>query len=203
MKKWQKKKKLVEKLFAKFGKKMSRIAHMPIIVPENVNIKIDGAKVTITGPKGSLNMDLAEGVTFEIKDKVMTVAGNAEQIDNLLGMSRTMVANMVKGVVEGWSRNLELSGTGYRASVVGTDLQMALGFSHPVVIKAPEGIVFNVKENKITVSGADKGRVGELAAKIRGLRPADPYKAKGFKYEGEVIIRKAGKAAKAGAPAGK
>jgi len=119
------------------------------------------------------------------------------------GLIRSLINNMVIGVTKGWTRVLELSGTGYRANTTGTVLNLALGFSHPVVVNAPAGIKFTVVENKITVSGADKTMVGQVAAQIRNLKPADPYKAKGFKYYDEVIIKKAGKAAKAGATAAK
>lgn len=150
------------------------------------------------GPKGQLELVVPAVVKIKIQDNQILV--ESEQ-SNLHGLIRSLLANNVHGVAEGWSKSLELSGTGYRAAVAGTDLNMALGFSHPVIIKAPTGISFQVVENKITVLGADKTLVGEVAAKIRGKRPADPYKAKGLKYEGEVIRRKAGKAAKAGGAA--
>ena len=117
---------------------------------------------------------------------------------NLVGLRWAYLSNMVRGVTEGWGKVLELSGTGFRATTSGTQLDLALGFSHPIKVTAPAGITFEVKENKITIKGPDKELVGEIAARIRALRPADPYKAKGFKYENEVIVRKAGKAAKAG-----
>ena len=150
----------------------------------------------MAGPKGQLEWTMPAGVEVKIADKLAEVSAATS---NLHGLSRSLIANMVKGVSDGWSKTLELAGTGYRASTTGAELNMSLGFSHPIKIVAPEGITFEVVENKITVRGADKVKVGEMAAKIRLLRPADPYKAKGLKYEGEVIRRKAGKAAKAGA----
>ena len=157
-------------------------------------VTVTGDRVAVTGPKGKLEMIIPAEVRIDNGEvKVSSPQGS------LAGMSRTMVANMVKGVTDGWSKTLELSGTGYRAQTTGEKLDMALGFSHPVTVIAPAGVTFEVKEDKITVLGADRGAVGEMAAKIRHLRPADPYKLKGFKYEGEKIIKKAGKAAKAGA----
>ena len=173
---------------------MSRIAKQPIKIPEAVTVTVTGSSVMVTGPKGRL--EITTPAEVKIENGEVRVSSPAP---NLAGMSRTLVANMVKGVVDGWSKALELSGTGYRATTTGTRLDLALGFSHPVVVDAPAGITFEVKENKITVLGADKAMVGLVASKIRRLRPADPYKLKGFKYEGEKIIKKAGKAAKAGA----
>lgn len=176
---------------------MSKIAKKPIEIPVNVTVTVTGNKITVAGPKGKL-----EGIVpaqVQVKDNLVKVEGESQ----MAGMSRTLVFNMVKGVSEGWGKTLELSGTGYRAQTTGKQLRFALGFSHPVIVDAPEGIGFEVKENKITVTGADRALVGEMAAKIRKLRPADVYKHKGFKYEGEKLIKKAGKAAKAGAVAAK
>jgi large subunit ribosomal protein L6 len=181
---------------------MSRIGKLAIKLPQGVEAGVVGELAHVKGPKGTLSMNLAKQVKVEIAEGLIKVTAEDVNFDYLTGMTRTILANMVKGVTEGWSKTVELSGTGYRAAVAGNVLQLALGFSHPVNIPAPEGIVFEAKDNKITVRGADKGAVGEMAAKIRGLKPADPYKAKGFKYEGEVIVRKAGKAAKAGGAAG-
>lgn len=175
---------------------MSRIGKLPITIPNGVTVTVDSNRVTTVGPKGTLVLTVPAAVKVTMQDSQIRV--DSEQ-SNLHGLIRSLLANNVHGVAEGWSKSLELSGTGYRAAVAGTDLNLALGFSHPVIIKAPTGISFQVLENKITVLGADKTLVGEIAAKIRGKRPADPYKAKGLKYEGEVIRRKAGKAAKAGA----
>ena len=178
---------------------MSRISKIPIIVPADISVSVSGSQVKVSGPKGDLTWVFPERMVVKVTDGKVLVSSEATEVDNLLGLTRSLIANMVKGVKEGWSRVLELNGTGYRANVAGPDLNLALGFSHPVVVAAPAGIAFEVKENKIYVRGADKALVGEMAAKIRALRPADPYKAKGFKYEGEVIVKKAGKTAKAGA----
>ncbi len=181
---------------------MSRIGKNPINLPSGVTIKVEGGKVLVFGPKGNLQINIPTGVSVDLANEHVTVKGEGE-IGSLLGLTRTLVSNMVVGVTEGWSKVLELSGTGYRANTTGNELNLALGFSHPVKLVAPAGLTFEVKDNKITIRGADKSLVGEMAAKIRALKPADPYKAKGFKYEGEVIIRKAGKAAKAAGTGGK
>lgn len=176
---------------------MSRIGKLPITLPSGVTVTVDKGVATTVGPKGTLLTPLHNSVTLEVAEDKTLLVQSAQS--NMQGLFRSLIANSVKGVSEGWTKSLELSGTGYRAATTGQELNLALGFSHPVVIKAPAGISFQVLENKITVLGADKGMVGEIAAKIRAKRPADPYKAKGLKYEGEVIQRKAGKAAKAGA----
>ena len=158
-------------------------------------VKITGNWVEVNGPKGNLKVKLHEKAQVEVANQEIRVKVPEEGLAYIHGVTRALLSNMVKGVTEGWAKTLELSGTGYRASTNGSELQLALGFSHPVIIKAPPGISFEVKENKITVFGADKIIVGEVAAKVRALKPADPYKAKGFKYEGEIIIHKIGKAA--------
>lgn len=179
---------------------MSRIGKLPIIVPQTVTVNIRDGLVVVSGPKGELTTKIPGGVQVTRDgDKVIVNS----TMSNLHGLIRTLINNCVLGVTQGWTRVLELNGTGYRANITGSELNLALGFSHPVVVKAPTGITFAVTENKITISGADKVVVGEIAAKIRKLRPADVYKAKGFKYEGEVIRRKAGKTAKAGVTGGK
>jgi large subunit ribosomal protein L6 len=174
---------------------MSRIGKLPIEIPSTVTVTVTGNIVTAVGPKGQLNLVLPAKVTVRMEDSKLLVES---QLSNLHGLVRSLLSNNIKGVSDGWTKTLELSGTGYRAATTGSELNMALGFSHPVIIKAPTGITFAINENKITVLGSDKTMVGEVAARIRRLRPADPYKAKGLKYEGEVIQRKAGKAAKAG-----
>ncbi len=183
----------------KFGKNMSRIGKLPIKLPTGVTLSITPSDLEVKGPNGDLKMKINQAVYVEVKDDVAYVKTKEEGASSLHGLTRSLIANMVRGVTEGWSKTLELSGTGYRAATTGSELQLNLGFSHPVSVKAPTGVTFEVKEAKITIKGADKMIVGEIAAKIRGLRPADPYKAKGFRYEGEIIIKKAGKAAKAGA----
>jgi large subunit ribosomal protein L6 len=176
---------------------MSRIGKMPVKLPQGVKLEIlANQAVLFEGQKGKLELKLPNDV------KVVSDNGEVRiesQQSNLQGLVKALVDGAVKGVNEGWNKSLELNGTGYRAAVSGNQLQLNLGFSHQVVIEAPSGIAFSVKENKITVSGVNKVLVGQVAAKIKHLKPADVYKAKGFKYEGEVILRKPGKAAKAGA----
>jgi len=174
---------------------MSRIGKLPITIPANTTVEVNERAVVVKGAKGELSLNLPEKVEVKVEDGRVLVSSSAS---NLHGLIRTLIANNVKGVTEGWSKVLEVNGTGYRASTTGSELNLSLGFSHPVIIKAPVGISFAVVENKITILGIDKTLVGEVSAKIRRIRPADVYKAKGLKYEGEVIRRKAGKAAKAG-----
>lgn len=178
---------------------MSRIGKLPIKIPAGVNVTMEGRVVVVNGKLGKLTFNIPEPAQLKIEDQEIIVSIGDENFGNIHGLVRSLVANMVKGVSEGFTKSLELNGTGYKASSNGTELQLALGFSHPVTVKAPVGITFEVKDNKITVLGADKGMVGEITAKIRALRPADPYKLKGFKYVGEVIIKKVGKAVKAAA----
>ena len=179
---------------------MSRIGRMPIIVPSGVDVSIDGSSVKVKGPKGELMHVLPEVITASKNEdgSVAVVRANDERLSRSLhGLSRTLINNMVVGVTEGYTKRMELSGTGYRVALKGEDLEFALGFSHPVLVPAPAGIVFAVESpTKFSVSGIDKQLVGETAAKIRKLRKTDPYKAKGVKFEGEVIRRKAGKAGK-------
>ena len=173
---------------------MSRIGKKPIELNSETSVKVISSRVTVTGKKGELTLDVPRGVEVKVKDSQILVSSNQS---NMHGLVRSLINNMVIGVTAGWTKTLELSGTGFRSSVAGTNINLALGFSHPVVIKAPDGITFEINENKIIVKGIDKTLVGEMAAQIRKLKPADPYKAKGFKYEGETVRRKPGKAAKA------
>ena len=175
---------------------MSRIGKKPINIQDTVKVTVIGDRIQISGPKGELNLDIPHGVEVKVENNQILVTA---KLSNMWGLVRSLLNNMVIGVTDGWTKTLELSGTGYRANTTGTELNLALGFSHPIVVKAPEGIKFEVIENKIKVMGTDKGLVGQIAAQIRSYRPADPYKAKGFKYEGEVIVKKPGKSAKAGA----
>ena len=178
---------------------MSRIGRNPVPVPSGVTVTIDGQSVTVTGPKGSLTHVVAEPITVEQTDGVIEVKrpNDERRSKSLHGLSRTLIANMVVGVTEGYSKTLEISGTGYRVVPKGQGLEFSLGFSHPVQVDAPEGISFQVEgPTKFTVSGTDKQMVGEVAANIRKLRKPDPYKAKGIRYSGEHIRRKAGKAGK-------
>ena len=181
---------------------MSRTGKKSILLPANVTAKQTAGRVVISGALGSLEMQIPAEVEVKILEKEIQVTTTAQKT-NLQGVVRAVLANMVKGVFEGWSKTLELSGTGFKVSSNGSTLNFALGFSHPVVVEAPKGITFEVKDNNIKVLGMDKIVVGEVAAKIRKLRPADVYKHKGLKYEGEKLIKKAGKAAKAGAPGAK
>lgn len=165
-------------------------------------MSVSGGSLEVKGPKGTLYFKYPEQVEVVSENGVVKVT-EKEGFGSLAGLTRSLIANMAKGVTEGWSKVLELNGTGYRATTDGKELNLALGFSHPVKIEKQDGIAFEVKENKITIRGADKELVGRTAANIRKLKPADPYKHKGFKYEGEVLIKKAGKAAKAGGTTGK
>ena len=179
---------------------MSRIGRLPIPVPSGVDVSIDGRNVTVKGPKGTLSHRVAEPIEIaKVDDGTLQVTRPDDERQNraLHGLSRTLVNNMVIGVTDGYSKTLEIVGTGYRVVAKGSDLEFALGFSHSIVIKAPEGISFNVEApTRFTVSGVDKQKVGETAAKIRKLRKPDPYKGKGVRYQGEQIRRKAGKAGK-------
>jgi len=181
---------------------MSRIGKLPIAVPSGVNVTIDGHTVRVKGPKGELTRTFHSAVDIAREDGTVTVKrrDDSQTARALHGLSRTLLANMVIGVTTGYAKDLEISGTGYRANLAGKKLQLALGFSHPVEIDPPAGISFAVETpQKVKVQGVDKEVVGEVAAKIRALRVPDPYKAKGIKYAGEVIRRKAGKAGKVGA----
>jgi large subunit ribosomal protein L6 len=179
---------------------MSRIGKHPVTIPAGVTVDIDGQAVAVTGPKGTLNLVISEPITVSHNEagEIEVARPNDERRSKSLhGLSRTLIANMVTGVTEGYSKTLEISGTGYRVVPKGQGLEFALGFSHPVQIDAPQGISFTVQgPTKFTVSGTDKQLVGEVAANIRKLRKPDPYKAKGIRYSGEVIRRKAGKAGK-------
>jgi large subunit ribosomal protein L6 len=173
---------------------------MPIPVPSGVDVSIDGSAVTVKGPKGSLSHTLAEPITIGQTDAgglLVERPDDERESKALHGLSRTLVANMVLGVTEGYTKTLEIVGTGYRVQARGQDLEFALGFSHPVVVTAPEGVTFAVEApTRFTVSGIDKQKVGQVAANLRRLRRPDPYKGKGVRYQGETVRRKAGKAGK-------
>ena len=178
---------------------MSRIGKMPVAIPSGVEVKIDGTTVTIKGKKGELTRTFQP--TMIIKQEgdaiVVTPANDESQTNAFWGLTRSLLNNMVIGVSEGFSKKLELVGVGYRASLKGKDLEMQLGFSHPVLVNAPEGITFEVpSQNEIIVSGTSKEQVGQVAADIRKWRKPEPYKGKGIRYEGEYVRRKAGKAGK-------
>ncbi|MDI6901257.1 MAG: 50S ribosomal protein L6 [Anaerosomatales bacterium] len=178
---------------------MSRIGKQPIPVPSGVKVTIDGSEVVVEGPKGTLSQtfDSDMQIVLEGDTVVVTRPSDERRHRALHGLTRTLIANMVQGVSEGFSKNLEIVGVGYRATLKGTDLDLSLGFSHPVVVPAEEGITFEVPApTKITVRGIDKQRVGQVAAEIRKIRPPEPYKGKGVRYAGEHVRRKLGKAAK-------
>jgi large subunit ribosomal protein L6 len=178
---------------------VSRIGKQPIPVPSGVEVKIESSTVSVKGPKGQLSGTFNEDMAITLEEGQIWVKrpSDARQHRSLHGLTRTLIANMVTGVSEGFSKNLEIVGVGYRAVLKGRDLEMQLGFSHPVLIVAEPGITFEVPApTKITVSGIDKQRVGQVAAEIRHWRPPEPYKGKGVRYEGEYVRRKLGKAAK-------
>ncbi|HEY9388972.1 MAG TPA: 50S ribosomal protein L6 [Mycobacteriales bacterium] len=179
---------------------MSRIGKLPIPVPSGVDIDIVGRTVTVKGPKGTLSHTVAQPITIGRADNgalVVERPDDERESRALHGLSRTLVANMVTGVTQGYSKTLEIVGTGYRVQARGADLEFALGFSHPVPVRAPEGITFRVETpTRFVVEGIDKQKVGEVAANIRKLRKPDPYKGKGVRYQGETVRRKAGKTGK-------
>ncbi|MFY1697610.1 50S ribosomal protein L6 [Solwaraspora sp. WMMD791] len=179
---------------------MSRIGRKSIPVPSGVDVKIDGQTVTVKGPKGELAHVLPELITVDRSEDgqlQISRANDERRAKELHGLSRTLVANMIVGVTDGYRKTLEIAGTGYRVTAKGKDLEFALGFSHPVLVQAPEGITFTVERPTLFhVAGINKWQVGEVAANIRKIRPPEPYKGKGVKYQGEVIRRKAGKAGK-------
>ena len=178
---------------------MSRIGKKPIDIPSGVEVKIEGNVVTVKGSKGTESVEYRDEVKVSVKDNQIIVEQNSDdrKANALHGLFRTLISNAVTGVSAGFTRKLEIVGVGYRAAMEGKNLNMALGYSHPVIIEAPEGITFAVEANtKITVSGSNKQAVGDIAAIIRGKRPPEVYKGKGVKYEGEYIRRKAGKAGK-------
>ena len=179
---------------------MSRIGRLPIPVPSGVTVDLTGPAVTVKGPKGTLTLTVAAPIQVVKQDDgtlTVTRPDDERASRSLHGLTRTLVHNMVVGVTDGYSKNLEIVGTGYRVVVKGNTLEFALGFSHPVIIEAPDGIAFAVETpTKFSVSGIDKQQVGEIAANLRKLRKPDPYKGKGVRYAGEVVRRKAGKAGK-------
>jgi large subunit ribosomal protein L6 len=178
---------------------VSRIGKQPIPVPSGVEVKIDGSTVAVKGPKGELSQTFSDIMTIELEDGVLQVVrpDDSRTARSLHGLSRTLLSNMVTGVSTGFSKNLEIVGVGYRAAMKGKDIELQLGFSHPVLVVAEPGITFEVPApTKITVSGIDKQRVGQVAADIRKWRKPEPYKGKGVRYEGEYVRRKLGKSAK-------
>ncbi len=177
---------------------MSRIGRQPISVPAGVTIAIEPERVIVNGPKGELTERISRAMIVEQSDDTVTVNRPTDRGEHraLHGLTRTLIANMVTGVTDGFEKRLEIQGVGYRAQLKGRDLELALGYSHPVSIKAPEGIDFEVPQpTRITVRGASKQQVGEIAAIIRKQRKPEPYKGKGIRYEGEYVARKVGKRA--------
>ena len=177
---------------------MSRIGRRPIPVPAGVSVAIDPGRVMVNGPLGELTQDVPARMKIEQSDGVITVTRPTERGDDraLHGLTRTLIANMVEGVTKGFEKRLELQGVGYRAALQGTDLRLDVGYSHPVVLKARQGITFEVPTpTEIIVKGVDKQQVGQTAAEVRKVRPPEPYKGKGIRYEGEFVRRKVGKRA--------
>ena len=176
---------------------MSRIGKLPVSIPKGVTVAIDGNTVKVKGPKGELTREFAEGISVGQDGETLKVARASDEVNHkaLHGLSRTLLANMVEGVTKGYQKTLEISGVGYKAEVKPFGLQLALGFSHPIQYKAPAGVKLSAPQpTTIVIDGADKEKVGQVAAELRSLRPPEPYKGKGIKYSGEVIRRKAGKA---------
>jgi large subunit ribosomal protein L6 len=181
---------------------MSRIGKLPVAVPNGVNVTLGDGEVSVKGPKGELHQHiLSQVVAVKMEDGKVVVErkGDAKPHRSAHGLTRTLISNMVEGVSKGFRKSLEIQGVGYRVAKSGEKLNLSLGYSHPVVFEAPSGITLSVEgQNKIHVDGIDKQQVGQVAAKIRDLRPPEPYKGKGIRYEGEVIRKKLGKAGKAG-----
>jgi large subunit ribosomal protein L6 len=178
---------------------MSRIGKMPISVPAGVEVKIDGQVIEVKGPKGTLTHTVPAPITIVFEEGTITVTRPDDERTSrsLHGLTRTLIANNIEGVTKGFTKGLEIVGTGYRVTVKGSGIEFALGYSHPIMVEPPAGITFQVEGNtKITVVGIDKQAVGEVAANLRKLRKPEPYKGKGVRYAGEVVRRKAGKAGK-------
>jgi large subunit ribosomal protein L6 len=177
---------------------MSRIGKQPIEIPDGVNVAVDPGRVTVNGPLGELTQMVPARIKVEKQDGQLVVTRPTERGDDraLHGLTRSLVANMVEGVTNGFEKRLEIQGVGYRASLRGTALELNVGFSHPVVLDAPAGITFEVPtQNEVIIKGIDKQQVGEIAAEVRDVRPPEPYKGKGIRYQGEYVRRKVGKRA--------
>ena len=179
---------------------MSRIGKQPVLVPSGVDVTIDGQSVSVKGPKGTLALEVAEPISVSRNDDGAIVVARPDderRSRSLHGLSRTLVANLITGVTEGYTTKMEIFGVGYRVALKGNSLEFALGYSHPVVITAPDGITFAVETpTKFSITGIDKQQVGQISANIRRLRRPDPYKGKGVRYQGEQIRRKVGKTGK-------
>ena len=176
---------------------MSRVGMNPVTLPSGVEVEVDGSNVVVKGSKGELERSFNERIGFEVDNGTVTVTrpDDTRESRALHGLSRALLNNMVLGVSEGFRKELEIQGVGYRAALKGSDLELQVGFSHPVLVEAPEGITFEVPEpTRVVISGIDKETVGQVAANVRGVRPPEPYKGKGIRYVGEYVRRKAGKA---------
>ena len=178
---------------------MSRVGNAPIAIPNGVEVKIDGQHVEVKGPKGTMDLDMPTPITASVEENEIVVSRPDDHRQNrsLHGLTRSLINNLVVGVTEGYKINMEIFGVGYRVQQKGKDLEFALGYSHPILIEAPEGVTFSVDGNtKFAIEGSDKQQVGQIAANIRRLRKDDPYKGKGIRYAGEQIRRKVGKTGK-------
>ncbi|MBI2600058.1 50S ribosomal protein L6 [Candidatus Daviesbacteria bacterium] len=181
---------------------MSRVGNLPVLIPAGVTIEKNGQNIVVNGPKGNLELEIDPTIKVEVEQNqiVLKRKNDQKRIKSLHGLTRNLLANMILGVTQGWSRNLELVGVGFRAQVMGSKLVLNVGFSHQVEVEATEGIAFEVSDNtKIKVSGIDKQLVGQVAANIKKVRPPDVYKGKGIRFAGEYIRKKVGKSAKVGA----
>jgi large subunit ribosomal protein L6 len=183
---------------------MSRIGRKPVVIPKGVTLTQKAGQLSVKGPKGDLTKNIPEGVTLKLEgDKVsVSRADDSPASRAKHGLVRAHLANMVKGVTVGWQRELEINGVGYRAEVTGASVTFALGYSHPIVFKLPKSVTARVEKNRLTLTSADKDELGQVAAKMRELRPPEPYKGKGVKYVEEVIKKKVGKAAATGGAPG-
>lgn len=185
---------------------MSRIGNTPVLVPNGVTVEVTDSLVSVKGPKGELEVSLPTGVTVALDGEILTASRKRNDLETKAnhGTVVARIKNAIAGVTSGWTKQLELSGVGYRAELAGANLKLTVGFSHPVIVTPPPGITFTISEGKIMVSGIDKYLVGQVAANIRVIKPPEPYKGKGIKYVGEHIRKKPGKSAKAvgGAPGG-
>ncbi len=178
---------------------MSRIGRLPIDIPANVNVTVDGSAVTVKGPKGELALTVASPIEVRIEDGQLLVTRPDDERNSrsLHGLTRTLIANQITGVTDGYTKGLDIVGTGYRVTPDGSGVTFALGYSHPITVQPPAGITFTVEgNNRVIVSGIDKQQVGEVAANLRKLRKPEPYKGKGVRYTGEIVRRKAGKSGK-------
>ena len=174
---------------------MSRVGKKPILIPENVEVKVENQKVLVRGPKGEIQKEIRPEIKIEIKENQIFFLPQIEtkKTKAFWGLTRSLIANLIKGVVEGYEKKLEIEGIGYGATLKGDDLELKVGYINPIKVEAPQGVKFSVEKNVISVSGINKELVGQTAAKIRKIKPAEPYKGKGIRYLGEVIRRKIGK----------